>query len=485
MLTRRTQDQIDQNNRQMFVISLDTFVPQDHILRKINENFDWSFIYELTEDQYSTKPSRPALDPVIFFKILFLRFIENLGSIRNTLRQANTNLAYRWFLGLSIDEKIPDPSTISKTLSRRYSDTDIFKQIFEHILLVCINNGLVDLDEIFIDSTHVKANANPHKYVSAYVEKEAAYFQEALEEEIKQDRIAHGKKPLKEKKKEEVEKECELIVYEGELKEVDEVDVDLSNYEVKKVSKTDCTSGWFHKGEHKQLFAFGVQAACNKNNYILTYGVDAGNKHDSRTFFNIYEAILSYNPTRSILDAGYKTPPIAKYLIDAQITPHMPYKRPMTKKGFYKKYEYVYDELYDCYICPQNQILDYSITNRDGYREYKSDPKICCDCPDLENCTLSENHTKVLTRHLWADYIDEVEDIRHTLGSKEIYNKRKETIELVFADCKENFGFRFTNYRGIEKMEMVTSLTFASYNLVKLANHINFSKKHKNEEKNE
>ena len=86
----------------------------------------------------------------------------------------------------------------------------------------------------------------------------------------------------------------------------------------------------------------------------------------------------------------------------------MPYTRPRTKNGFLKKYEYVYDEYYDCYICPSNQILKYSTTNRDGYREYKSDPSICSKCPNLNKCTSSKNHIKTITRHIWADYMEEV-----------------------------------------------------------------------------
>ena len=70
-----------------------------------------------------------------------------------------------------------------------------------------------------------------------------------------------------------------------------------------------------------------------------------------------------------IVDPGYKTPAIAKQLINDGIKPLFPYKRPMTKKGFFKKYEYVYDECYDCYICPNEKILEYSTTNCTGYRE--------------------------------------------------------------------------------------------------------------------
>ncbi|WP_410747494.1 transposase, partial [Clostridium neonatale] len=113
------------------------------------------------------------------------------------------------------------------------------------------------------------------------------------------------------------------------------------------------------------------------------------------------------------------------------------YKRPMTKQGFFKKYDYAYDEYYDCYICPNNQILKYSTTNRDGYKEYKSNKKTCDNCPFLNQCTQSKNHVKVICRHVWEEYMEQVEDIRHIKGMKEIYMLRSQTIERVFADAKE------------------------------------------------
>jgi len=104
-------------------------------------------------------------------------------------------------------------------------------------------------------------------------------------------------------------------------------------------------------------------------------------------------------PEYTAVDAGYKTPYNCKILIDQEIRLVMPYTRPMTKEGFFKKYEYVYDEYYDCYICPNNQILSYRTTNREGYREYKSDPQVCRSCPYRSRCTNSKDYTKLVTRH--------------------------------------------------------------------------------------
>ena len=182
----------------------------------------------------------------------------------------------------------------------------------------------------------------------------------------------------------------------------------------------------------------------------------------------LYDKLLSYHPEMMVLDAGYKTPAIVHLLIEDQIEPLFPYKSPQTKKGFFRKYEYVYDEYYDCYICPEGKILTYSTTNRDGYREYKSNCRDCKDCPSLSKCTESKEHVKIVTRHIWAEYLEKCEDIRHTIGNKEIYDLRKETIERIFGTAKEQHGFRYTKYKGKARMEMKVGLTYACMNLKKL-----------------
>ncbi len=160
---------------------------------------------------------------------------------------------------------------------------------------------------------------------------------------------------------------------------------------------------------------------------------------------------------------------IARRLLSDENEPLFPYKRPMTKEGHFRKHEYVYDEYYDCYLCPENQALSYSTTNRDGYRKYKNHGYICCNCPQKSKCTESKEHVKPLTQHVWERYIEKTEDIRHALGNKEIYQKRKETTERIFGTAKEPHGFRYTQYIGKVRMEMKAGLTFVCMNLKKLA----------------
>lgn len=150
----------------------------------------------------------------------------------------------------------------------------------------------------------------------------------------------------------------------------------------------------------------------------------------------------------------------------------MPYKRPMTKKGYFKKYEYVYDEGFDCYLCPNDRVLEYSTTQRNGYKLYKSNPKDCEGCPYIKKCTSSKNKQKIITRHVWEEYKEQATESRYTDLWKEVYPKRKESIERVFGDCKEQHGLRYTRVRGLKKNDHYSTMIFACHNMKKMANWI-------------
>ena len=442
---------------------MEDLVPKDHLLRIIDKAVDWSFIYELVEEKYCTDNGRPSIDPVVLIKIPFIQYLYGIRSMRQTIREIEVNVAYRWFLGLGMTDKVPHFTTFGKNYTRRFKDTDLFEQIFSHILEECYKYHLVDPSEVFVDATHVKARANSKKMRRRIAEEEALFYEKQLRREINSDREAHGKKPFDEGSE--------------DVSESDASDDDSDDHhrpgggstKTIKESTTDPDSGWFHKGEHKQVFAYSVQTACDKHGWILGYDINPGNLHDSRTFKGLYDKIADIGIHTLIADNGYRTPAIAKLLLDDGIKPLFPYHRPMSKAGFFWRSDYVYDDQYDCILCPHDQCLRYSTTNREGYREYKSLPYLCEKCPDLGRCTLSRSHQKVVTQHIWDDYLEICEDIRHTIGMRELYRKRKETIERLFGTAKEYHGFRYTQMYGKARMQMKVGLTYACMNLKKLA----------------
>ncbi|HEM6578350.1 TPA: transposase, partial [Streptococcus suis] len=190
-----------------------------------------------------------------------------------------------------------------------------------------------------------------------------------------------------------------------------------------------------------------------------------GNVHDSQAFPVLFAKLQPFQPSFLVADSGYKTPSIARFLLEQEITPVFPYTRPKGKKGKLRSKDFVYDEYYDCYICPENQVLTYRTTTREGYREYKSDSAICATCPLLSICTESKNKQKVVTRHIWKEALESCEEIRHRKGMKELYQKRKETIERLFGTAKEYHNLRYTREKGKSKMEDKVGLTLACLNL--------------------
>lgn len=440
----------EQEQRQAIeMVCTDMLVPGDHLLRKIDKAVDFEKIYEIVGDLYCEDNGRSSRDPVVLFKMVLIQHLYGIRSLRQTWQDVNMNIAYRWFLGYSMSQQLPHFATISYAFRHRFTEETI-ESVFRWILEEVEKAGYLRPETVFIDGTHIKANANLKKQVKKAIPNAAKAYEDQLMEEIDKDREAHGKKPLKKDDDDKSKPPKERIVTE---------------------STTDPDSGVFHKGEHKKCFAYEAHTVCDKHNFILEVEVTAGNVHDSVAFDSVYRSLKEHYPQVEVLtmDAGYKTPWICKQIFDDGRIPSLPYKRPMTKAGNLPWYEYVYDEYYDCILCPHDHVLSYATTNRGGHREYKSRSYICSNCPDLARCTLSKNKTKVVNQHIWKEYIERAEDVRHSELGKSTYALRSRTIERVFADAKEKYAMRFTPYRGLASVTNWVKLKFAAMNLKKLA----------------
>lgn len=440
--------------------TLNDLVPQEHLVRKIERCMDFTFIENEVKDLYSPF-GRSSIPPVVLFKLLLINKIFGINSMRQTCEECKVNIAYRWFLGLSMYDNIPNYSTWSKNYIRRYKDSNIFNKIFDRILEQALDYGFIDEETVFGDSTHQKANANKNKHKNVEVEIVKKSYDDELLNEINKDRESHHKKPLKEVKKEE-------IMFD------EETGKEIKNIETKNIkqSLTDPESGCFHKGEKEKCFAYSHHIFTDKNGFVLVKKTIPGNIHDSVSFFDVYSILKDKfgDKIKNIcLDAAYATPAICREIISNSHTPLMPYTRPKTKEGFFKKYEYAYDEYYDCYICPNNEVLNYYTTDRNGYRIYKSDSAKCKNCPFKNQCTGSKNNQKTITRHVWEDYKEQMNENRYTENWKDNYPQRKETVERTFADCKEHHGLRYTRVRGLLKNDQNSTIIFACHNLKKMA----------------
>ena len=184
----------------------------------------------------------------------------------------------------------------------------------------------------------------------------------------------------------------------------------------------------------------------------------------------VYEDVTSKFDVQFVaMDAGYKTPWIAKKTLDDGKIPVLPYTRYKGSKEGYRPWDYKYDPVKDVFTCPHGQELRHTTTDRDGKRIYRSTPKYCVNCLSKSYCKANEKGQKVFTTHIWQEYLDIVESIRKTDLGKQIYAQRKETIERVFADAKEKHAMRYTHHRGLAAVTRWVRLKFAAMNLKKLA----------------
>jgi len=360
-----------------------------------------------------------------------------------------------------MEDKVPNYSTWSQNYIRRYKESDIFEIIFKKILKQAIEYGFVDMEAVFYDGTHQKADANKRKVEDAEIEIEAKYYRDELLKEANEIRKEHNQKELKTLVNE------ELVFNE----KTGEEEVVRKTKHIKK-SLTDPESGHYHKGEHEQCFAYTHNTCCDKNGFVMAHVTTPGNVHDSSSFKDLRDKVMEEYSDKikyESLDTGYKTPAICREIVKDNKIPLMPYKRPMTGKGLFKKYEFKYNEDKDLYICPNNEELKYGVVDKNGYKRYKSDPNQCINCPSKDKCTKSKNNQKIFTVHIWKKFVDYAEEIRHSDLWKKIYPLRKETIERIFGDCKEQHGLRFSRVRGLRKNEINATMIFACYNLKKMA----------------
>lgn len=439
-------------------VLIENLVPENHLLRKIDKYIDFTFINEICRPYYCQNNGRPAIEPEIMFKMLFLGYLYGIRSERRLVEEVQMNIGYRWFLGYGIEDKIPDVSVIWQNRVRRFNGTDIPQQIFDNIVRQAMKHGLVDGKVLYSDSTHLKANANKNKFVNVEVTQTPKSYLDELNAAVEADRIEHGKKPLKSKSNDEGN---------------DDDNTPSAPTKNIKQSKTDPESGYMHRdGKPKGFSYLDHRTVDSKVNIITDVYVTPGNVNDVEPYIdrlNVQKEKFGFDVQSVGLDAGYNVANVCRQLSLMGIKGAMGYRRGCQQKGKFGKYKYKYIKDWDVYICPERNYLEYITTDREGYREYKVKNDRCASCPRREECLSEKAKTKSIRRHVWEDFKDICYEFTKSDVGKLIYKRRKETIERSFADSKELHGLRYCHMRGIAKVSEQCLLTAAVQNMKRIA----------------
>lgn len=301
------------DREQVEFVVIDELVPREHLLRKIDAAVDFERLYEMVEPLYSEDNGRPSIDPVVLFKMVLIQHLYGLPSLRRTADDVSANICYRWFLGYTLQEETPHFSTVSYNFRHRFT-AETVDQVFAWILSEVADAGYLSPRAVFIDGTHIKANANTKKQVKAQIPAASKRYAEELMEEVNADREAHGKKPFD--NDDDPPAPARKSRDNTSRKKLTRRKKEKTRTVAKSV--TDPESGLFVKGEHKRRFAYEAHTACDKNGFVLETVVTPGNIHDSVVFDAVYDKVTEHFPKTEVVvtDAAYKTPHICKKVFE-------------------------------------------------------------------------------------------------------------------------------------------------------------------------
>jgi transposase len=437
------------------LVDLDLFVPQDHLLRRIKSTVDFTFIYGKVKHLYAQR-GRPSVDPVVLVKMLLLGYLYGIRSERQLEQEVHMNLCYRWFLGLQLDERVPDHSTLSQNRRRRFAGTAVFQDIFDGIVQQCMAAGLVDGQAVLTDSTHIKANASGERTAAVVVsQKPRAYLAEleAEADRLEEERRPKGRgggrrgpKPRPRNRQRQVESS------------VTDPDAGLLNRPGK-------PSG-FHYLSHTTLDSM--------HGVILDVHVTAGNVNDHEPYVQRISRVKArFNlPIReAAADKGYDFVNVHRQLQDLGVTTYIPKAERKAGAGErFRNHHFVYDPALDQYRCPAGHRLRFTHVNRlKFHRIYAARTADCRGCPLRAQCISTATRFRTLHRPMHQEAADAAHARGGTARYRELQRKRRTWCEGTFALMKACHGLGRAMRRGLWTVTEQVLLTAVVVNLKRLA----------------
>ena len=442
--------------------SLDAAVPRDHIVRRLADALDLSFVRALTRPYYSGT-GRPSVDPLVLFKLSLLGYLFNITSERRVCEEAGLNLAWRWFLGYELDEPIPDHSVLSKA-RKRFGPT-VYERFFKRVVAVCEQRGLVQGDVLFVDATLSKANASEKSFRSRALTQElsppATFVAELWA--ANDDEPSEESPPPREKRKGGRPPKRDAKWRQGKG-----ITNSLS------VSRTDPDAQMFHKFGQPALLShkthFGVDGG--KAGVITTVEVGPSCEADSQVVGKMLDkhAAAVGRPVRELVgDRGYGSEAAQRACAARGVTGTLGMRTLANRHGPINRDRFSYDPNRDIFVCPNGQELNRFGENfQQRVSMYRAPRGTCRTCPLKPECAPGVADRSITRRwdtELWDAWASHMQS-RH---ARRMMRRRQEVSECAFADGKEKHGLARAQFRGRRKMRIQAVLTAAAMNLKKLA----------------
>lgn len=423
---------------QMVILDIDSMIPQNHLLRQIKDRVNFDFIYEKAAPYYSNA-GRKSIDPVILMKMLLIVYLYGIKSERRLEEEVSLNLAYRWFCGLDLMQRVPDHSSFSQNRKRRFKDAGIFREIFNEIVLQCIQLGIVSGKTGVADGSFLPSNVSWDSRYEAVetINRSTVKYIEELEVELSS--MPGYKKP------ENVETEKESLK-----------------------SRTDPECGYIHQARKKGL-GYLTEMTVDTSHGIIT-GVDCypANQRESDIILNhLKKQPCEYQEIG--LDGGYDIGAVHRGLELLGIngyTSIREYQNNALKKGF------CYDGENDRFVCMQGEYLElqkliYKRATQNYYRLYSRSKKQCKSCPEFAACATDMGTVRINA----SAYYPSFHRNRQKIGSSDylrVMRLRQIWAEGTFAVLKREHKLNKIQKRGIQKATEECLLSATALNLKRL-----------------
>lgn len=454
-------------------------VPKENFYRRLSSELDLEYLYGLTKVYYGSSGQK-SIDPMVFFKLCLVGYLENIISDRKLIQHCSMRLDILYFLGYDIDEELPWHSTISRT--RQLFPESIFEEVFTRVFMLCVDKGMVSGHTQAIDSAPIKANASMDSLELKVPEQDLEAHLSKVRVQSSRDRKVENKASKKQQTITANTQELNAIKSRNKkwAKEQDQrpgAGNKGSRYTSNKThySPTDPDARISVKPGKARKLNYMSQLSVDTAHHVITdikaYHAD---KKDNQYLEDITIRVQRRLRKSGVLlenivaDTGYSSGENYAFLesqgIKSYIPPHGTYKGGPD--------DFVYVKEKDHYICPQREIipfkkvfLDYRTQTKK--KEYRSSSKICKGCPIASQCLgKTAKEKKFSVTYYRQEYERNIARV-HSNQGRYMKKKRQSTVEPVFGTLKEYMGLRKINTLGIKQANKVMHLAAIAYNLKK------------------
>jgi transposase len=406
--------------RELFVsVSLDEYVPEDHLLRAVDRCLDLSEFRQNLTDSYS-HTGRPSIDPELLARMLIIGYCYGIRSERRLCEEISMNLAYRWFCRLGLKDKVPDHSSFSKNWHGRFRDHNAFRQLFDSVLRRCMAEGLVRGEGFAADASIIKADVQRQ-------------HSRASDEQIDWGDREQASRPVRE--------------YLAALERDNPLPLP------KRISLTDPSATWT-AANGPAIFAYSTNYLIDlKAGVIMDVEASAVNKlaevEATKTMIDRVEEKLGIKPQRLVGDTNYGVAAMLGWLVDEKgIAPHVPvWDKSERHDGTFSRSDFVFDSEHNRYVCPAGKYLKTAQRSQQNnpYR-YRASLYDCQVCQLKPKCC-----PNMVIRKIDRSPHEPARDVARAIGKTEAYRqsrRERKKVEMLFAHLKRILKLDRLRLRG-------------------------------------